>query len=110
MKKTLIALFIIGLLILPVLSLAYETPSTPPTGNLDIPTVIGYILTIMYEIAFGLGVIMFIVAGILFMTSQGAPEKVSTARSAALWAVVGIVVAIIAFSLDSILAGIGLIS
>jgi NAD/NADP transhydrogenase beta subunit len=48
---------------------------------------------------------MFIVAGILFLTSMGDPGKLATARAAVIWAVVGVVVAIIAFSIINIVGG-----
>ena len=45
-----------------------------------------------------IAVICFVVAGILFLTAQGAPEKLKTAKAAVLWGVVGVVVGIVAFS------------
>lgn len=44
-------------------------------------------------------VIMFIWAGFLFLTSQGDTGKVATARKAIIWAVVGVLVGITAFSI-----------
>lgn len=102
MKKSLIVLFLVGLLILPVISLGQSIPSTP-TGSQSLGAILGVVMGLIWEIAFALAVIMFIAAGIMFSTSGGAPEKVSTARSTAMWAVAGVVVAVIAFSLDTIL-------
>jgi len=42
-------------------------------------------------------VISFIVAGIAFLTAQGDPGKIQTARSAVVWGVVGIIVGIVAY-------------
>ena len=49
-----------------------------------------------------IAVICFVVAGILFLTAGGAPEKIQAARSAFLWGVAGVVVGIIAFSIIAI--------
>ncbi|OGZ64036.1 MAG: hypothetical protein A3A98_03775 [Candidatus Staskawiczbacteria bacterium RIFCSPLOWO2_01_FULL_40_39] len=53
---------------------------------------------VLWPIFGGLVIVMFIYAGILFVTAQGDPSKISTARKAVLWAVVGIIVAFVAFS------------
>ncbi|MEK7080594.1 MAG: hypothetical protein AAB925_02045 [Patescibacteria group bacterium] len=43
-----------------------------------------------------LSVIMIIVAGILFLTSAGSPERIGTAKKALIYAIVGIVIALTA--------------
>lgn len=56
-------------------------------------------------IIFGaVAVIMFVVAGIMFLTAQGDSEKLKTARSALIWGVAGVIIGIIAFSITSIVA------
>jgi len=47
-------------------------------------------------------VICMLVAGILFLTSGGDPEKIKTARLAFIWGVVGVAVGIIAYSIIEI--------
>ena len=54
--------------------------------------------TVVWPIFLGLVVIMFIWAGILFVTAQGDPAKISQAKKAVIWAVVGVIVAFLAFS------------
>lgn len=49
-----------------------------------------------------LAVIMFIIAGIMFLTAQGDPDKVGKARSAFMWGVAGVIVGIIAYSILAI--------
>lgn len=44
-------------------------------------------------------VVCFVLAGILFLTAQGAPDKINTAKSAFIWGIVGVVVGIIAFTI-----------
>jgi len=53
----------------------------------------------VWQLAAGLAVIMFIVAGILFITSNGEPGKITTAKQAVIWGIAGIVVATIAFGI-----------
>ena len=51
-----------------------------------------------------IAVIMFVVAGMLFLTALGDAEKIKRARDAFLWGLVGIVVAIVAFSITSVVS------
>lgn len=46
-----------------------------------------------------IAVIMFIIAGVLFLTAQGEAEKLTKARSAFMWGVAGVVVGIVAYSI-----------
>jgi len=102
-KKIITSLAVLGVLVSPVLALGYESPGTPAEVTLD--AFITNILKLVWEITAGLAAIMFIVAGILFITAQGDPTKLGTARQALIWAVVGVAVAIIAFSLVKIITG-----
>lgn len=49
-----------------------------------------------------IAVIMFVFAGIKFMTAQGDADKVKDARGAFLWGIAGVVVGLIAFSIIAI--------
>lgn len=60
--------------------------------------VMGNLLDTVWLIFASASIIMFIWAGFLFFTAQGDPQHLSQARKAALWAVVGIIVAIVGFS------------
>jgi hypothetical protein len=56
--------------------------------------------------AAGFGVlIMFIRGGIAYITAQGDPKAVSTARSTLTWAIIGLVVIISAYLIISLLVG-----
>jgi hypothetical protein len=71
----------------------------------SIPTIINRFLDIVVgPIFFGLIIIMFIWAGILFLTAQGDPTKITGAKKAVLWAVVGTAVGLLAFSVKGIIA------
>ena len=51
-----------------------------------------------------IALICFVLAGILFLTAQGAPDKLQAAKSAFIWGVVGIIVGIVAYSIIAIVA------
>lgn len=77
-------------------------------GDLDIPktgtpneTTITEVLQIVFGIAGGVAMLIIIIAGIQFMLSRGDPEKAATARRAIIYAGVGLVLAVTAFSIVS---------
>lgn len=116
MKRYLSALILfvtIAFFIFPVITFAVQAdlvnhPPIAPKGTTSdnvVKTVLLGIFDPMWQLAAGLAVIMFIVAGILFITSSGDPGKVTTAKKAAIWAVVGIIIAIIAFSIVTLVKG-----
>lgn len=107
-QKSILSLVILGaIVILPAVVGAALIPTSIPGEEIgDVPELIEAILTPIWQVFIGLAVVMFLVAGILFMTAQGAPEKVATARSAALWAIVGMVVGVVAFSITSIVTSV----
>lgn len=82
------------------------TATTPPKpSGFDVAAIMGKIITYVWQFFAGLAVIMFIVAGIMFITSSGDPSKITTARNAFIWGVVGVIVAIVAFSIVQIVSG-----
>jgi hypothetical protein len=81
------------------------TATTPPNpGNFDIATIMANIISPLWVFFAGLTVIMFIVAGILFVTANGEPGKITTARNAFIWGVVGIIVSVVAFSIVQVVS------
>ena len=97
MEKNKLAIVSLCVLLLPVVALAVTQPQPGTIGSLQ--ELVDTIETAVW-VVFGLiAVVCFVVAGILFLTAGGAPEKVASARSAAIWGVVGIVVGIIAYSI-----------
>lgn len=62
-------------------------------------------ITTAVWIIFGLvALVAFVYAGIMFLTAQGEPEKLKSAKSAVVWGIVGIVVGIVAYSIVAIIA------
>ncbi len=53
-----------------------------------------------------LGTIMIIVAGILYLTSAGSPEKMGTAKKALIYAIAGITIGLAAEAIVAIIEGI----
>ncbi len=58
------------------------------------PTLITTITTYIFTLIAGLAVIMFMWAGILFVTSAGSEQKITSAKRALFWAVVGTAIAL----------------
>lgn len=114
-KLALISFSVLLLLVvaIPVVTLASAVQLGAGGGNGNVPTSVGNLGEIvtkiesMIWIVFGLlAVIMFVVAGILFLTAGGAPEKVQTARAAFIWGIVGVAVGIVAYSIVAVVSGV----
>jgi len=86
----------------PLLTLAAFDPGAEPVPLTGVNTVIGKITGVIWPIFMGLALIMLIVAGFLFLTSNGEPDKLKTARAALIWSVVGIIVGILAYSIPGV--------
>lgn len=98
MKKSLISLALLCALALPMLATAQGVPS----GGATLEQLVNGIKTAAWTIFGAIAVICFVIAGILFLTAQGNPEKITTARNAFLWGVAGVVVGILAYSIITI--------
>ena len=103
-KKLIVSASTISLLLLPLAASAFINPGAAPIQqNLSIVGIINNVLQVIWPIFIGFAVIMLIWAGFLFLTARGEEEKAKQARQAVIWAVVGIAVGIIAFSLPLII-------
>lgn len=58
---------------------------------------------IVWPILAGGTVVMLCYAGLLFITAEGDPEKIKRARAAVIWAIVGIIIGIVAYSIPTII-------
>jgi FtsH-binding integral membrane protein len=96
-KKTLLSLALFGLTTLP-----FAVSAQPKATISDIGDAIDKLTSVLWTIFGGIAVVMFVVAGILFLTASGDPEKVKSARNAAIWGVAGIIVGILAYSIVKI--------
>ena len=107
MEKIKLTLASIGIAFLPVIASA-QIEGVAPGGT---GTSIGSLQQLIHSIenaaglVFGaIAVICFLVAGILFLTAGGVPEKVQAARSAFIWGIAGVVVGILAFSIIAVIS------
>ena len=114
MKKITLSSIIASSIVLPSLALAasstgsstgYSIPGIPnQTGNADVTSITTTILNKVWVVFAAIAIILFVWAGVRFLTAGGAAEKIQEARTAAMWGVVGIVVMILAFSIFTIAA------
>jgi len=103
-KKLIYTALFIGLICLaPVV---FGASITNPLG-------VGTFKDLLLKIADGVGTliaslaaIMIIIAGILYLTSAGSPEKIGTAKKALVYAVIGIVIGLSAKGIVSMIEGI----
>ena len=109
-KRNLSIIVLSGILsVLPAISFAVfdpgQTPGLPEgtTPQTVFNSVADQITRGLWEVFALLAVIMFVLAGVSFMTAQGDPEKVKLARAEFMWGVVGVVVSILAFSMVTII-------
>jgi len=94
MKKIIVASVLASLL----LPLAVLATANEPGQITSLELALGKIRSGVWQIFAALAVIMFVIAGIEFLTAQGDPEKLQKARSFFLWGVMGVAVAVIGYS------------
>ncbi|KKP32583.1 MAG: hypothetical protein A2312_04390 [Candidatus Staskawiczbacteria bacterium RIFOXYB2_FULL_32_9] len=90
MKKNLlfsISLFTLVVLISPIIALAQPTSLTAIAVNLRM---------LITNIAILIIIVCWIITGLLFLIAQGDPSKLTKAKTALIWAIVGTVVAFLA--------------
>lgn len=103
-KKISLGILSVMLLIAPLISFAQEAPVGTPTpktlgGWLNVLRLIfQWIYTIILVMAIGLG----LYAAVLYLTSGGDSGKVQKASKFLIYAIVGLVVAVLAFSITRI--------
>jgi len=109
-KKLIIAVSLITLSVFPAATLAvavFNPGAAPriPNSITDLwVDVIVNILRFIWPIFVGAAILMFLVAGFVFLTAAGDPNKVKLARDAMIYGVAGFVVGLVAFSLPYIIA------
>ncbi len=98
MKKIVVGLLFLSALLVPVM--VFAQPSVTISSLDQLVNAIKRPVWVVFGLV---ALISFIVAGILFLTAAGNPEKITQARTAFLWGIVGIVVGIIAYSIVTII-------
>lgn len=77
-----------------------------PINADTIEEVLENIARAIWQIVTPLSAIMLIWAGIQYMTAQGQPEKINQAKNSLKYAIIGIIVALIAGSIDALILAI----
>ncbi|HPL92873.1 MAG TPA: TrbC/VirB2 family protein [bacterium] len=81
---------------------------SPVSKEMDVPTMIGRVLSVVIGVIGAIALAVFIYGGFLWMTSAGNGKKVEEGKSAMVWAVLGLVIifsarAILKFVLDGLI-------
>lgn len=112
MRKIILALILTSLLVVPVLvsAAAVVDPGTETVADTETPlpdksitdilaTAANWLFTILLMIS----TIVIVIAGVMFVSSAGSPEKLAAARNLVIYAIVGIIVAALAKGLAAII-------
>lgn len=111
MKKiigvSLFSVMILALALPVVVEAAVTTVGSAPDSNIssitDVVAVIDTIVNWFFAIIIGIAAIMIIYAGFLWMTSGGDEEKTGNARKTLIYALIGVVVAVVAKGLVTLI-------
>ena len=95
MKKILITLILLGLVVLHGTTYAVDVSG--------LTNIIDNIWTVLFMIGISIIVVMITYGGILFVTATGDPDKISKAKQAILWAIIGGVVIIAANAIKTVI-------
>lgn len=100
-----------AILLSPLVSLAQWTPSNYAETKLPAGTIYDIIKNLMMWLLgiFGfIGIIGFVIAGIMYLTAAGSDDQITKAKSAMKWSLVGVVVGlvglVIIYAVDTALA------
>lgn len=103
-KKIIVSSVVTVLLSLPAVILAFTPGGIPNAApGLDINALVDILFSILWPIAVAFFIVMFVIAAFQFFTAQGDPEKVKSARNFVIWGIVGVVVALLAWSIPFII-------
>ena len=107
MKKIILGLTILNLIVLPALVQGQAPGSGVVPGTATAPKDIGLIGALnlifnwVYTIVFVLAAFFLLLAAYTFITAGGDPEKVGKARGYLLYAIIGVIVGVLAYGLVS---------
>ena len=103
-KKLIAASVLTFLLATPVVMLAFNPGPQPNTvTGLSIGDLIDIVFSILWPIAIAFFIVMFVLAGFQFLTARGNPEQVAQARQFVIWGLVGVAVALLAWSIPFVI-------
>ena len=106
MKKNLVILTLVGLLLVPTMTLLAatpEVPGSPPVTTLqNIVDLMEKIGKWIYAIVFALAIVFILVAAFQFLTAAGNPDAITKARQNLIYALVAVGIAVIAWGLPKL--------
>ncbi len=97
MKRLLLFSVIVSLVGLPLVTAAQNPPGSGWASSFS--DMFNNVIAEVWLIFVALAIVLFIYAGVLFLTASGNPERITKAKSAFLWGIAGVAVAIIAFTI-----------
>lgn len=102
-KKSLILLpLCLAFLVLPAIGLGQVIFQTPSGGQaINVEALLLVVLNILWPVVVTVVIIFFVLAGFKFLTAQGDPKQLETARKFLMWGMGGVIVIILAFSIIS---------
>ncbi|MDO8530087.1 MAG: hypothetical protein Q7S10_01645 [bacterium] len=103
-KKIITSLTSAALFALPLMALAVQIPAAPQGTLTSVTELINPILDLMWQVFIALAFIMVFIAAFLFITANGDPGKLASARQALIWSAVAVGIGIAAFSIPIIIA------
>lgn len=83
------------------LGLGLDLSSLPNPGGVDNGNIIQIVLSIFFGVLGAIALLIIVIAGMSYVTSQGDAQKVARAKGAIMYALIGLVVAIVAQSIVS---------
>lgn len=98
-KKALSLILLPVVLFLPLVAFAQLHSYGP---SVSISYLLDRLLGNLWILFAGFAVIMFLYAGVMFLTAEGDATKLKTARAAFLWGLIGVLVGIISYSIISV--------
>lgn len=102
-KKLLISSVSAALSVLPIAALAIQIQQgEPPIQTSSLNFLITGILQVLFPVFLGLAAIMFVIAAYLYLTAQGDPDKLKTARDVVIWSVVALILGLVSLSIGPV--------
>ena len=99
-KRIILSVVLVSLFVLPLLALG-QGVTVPNYGPSDFPSAIGKIVTQVGNLIAGLGTVMFVISGILYIGSTANPELRGTAKKALIYSILGMVLGLCASAIVS---------
>ncbi|HFC76711.1 MAG TPA: hypothetical protein ENJ27_00585 [Candidatus Moranbacteria bacterium] len=94
MKKVLYSILSAGV-VAPVSIFAYDPPANTTLPGGSVTNIVSNIMTWILGLVGFLGVIGFAISGILYLTAAGDEDRITTAKRAMTWSIVGVIVALL---------------